>query len=137
MLTCEQAQARYPAAITFTFGDSASLNALILDLVRTGRKTVTCDAWDAYAARAEPLPEPGRVDIALDWGGMPQLALRTVAIERIKFCDMDAGRIPPQGEFRDLADWKAGYEAYLRRAGLFQDDVLMLVETFEVVEDFS
>jgi hypothetical protein len=50
---------------------------------------------------------------------------------------MDAGRIPPQGEFRDLADWKAGYEAYLRRAGLFQDDVLMLVETFEVVEDFS
>lgn len=136
-VTLEQALARYPSAISFTYGDSAELNARILELVRAGRKTVTCDAWEAFAARAEPLPEQGRTDIALDLAGVPQLAVRTVAVEKIRFCDMDESRIPPQGEFRDLAHWQVGYEAYLRRAGLFRLDVPMLIETFEVVEDFS
>lgn len=137
VLALAEVQARYPDAVCFTFGDSAALNAQILELVRAGRKTMTCDAWEAFALRAEQLPEKGRIDIALDWVGVPQLAVRTVDVERIRFCDMDAGRVPPQGEFRDLADWQSGYEAYLRRVGLFQDDVPMLVETFEVVEDFS
>lgn len=137
MVTQTQALARYPGAITFTHGDSAALNAEILELIRTGHKTMTCDAWEAFQARGEPMPEIGRVDIALTWAGRPAFALRTVNVEKIRFCDMDASRIPAQGEFDDLAQWQAGYKAYLSRAGWFHEDVQMMVETFEVVEVFG
>ncbi len=130
------AQARYPGAAAFRFGDCASLNAEILALVRSGEKTVTCDALAAFAARGEPLPEQGRIDIALDWEGVPQLAVRTVHVQIVGFDRMPEPLVADMGEFHDLADWHRGYEAYLRRAGLFAPDVDMLVERFEVVEDF-
>ncbi len=136
-LTVEQALARHPGAQTFTSGDSPELNAEILGLIRAGRKTMGCDARPAFEARGEAMPEPGRVDIALDWSGAPALALRTAKVEVIRFCDMNEARIPPQGEFRDLAHWRAGYQAYLTRSGHFAPDVEMVVETFEVVEDFA
>lgn len=133
----DQALAKYPGAESFTYGDGPDLNAEILTLVRAGRKTMTCDATCAFVARAEKLPEPGRIDIALDWSGTPVLAVRTVLVEYIAFDQMDASRIAPQAEFRDLAHWRAGYKAYLTRAGHFAPDVEMLVETFEVIEVFS
>ncbi len=129
--------ARYPGAVPFRYGDSAALNGEILALVRAGRKTVTCDALPAFQARGEPLPEPGRIDIALDWQGKPALAVETLKVESIPFDQVDAARIPPQGEFRDLDHWRQGYRAYLTRAGHFAPDVVMLVETFRVVEDFE
>ncbi|WP_300031332.1 ASCH domain-containing protein [uncultured Roseobacter sp.] len=137
MITVEAALKKYPGGVVFTHGDSAALNAEILALIRAGRKTVTCDAWEAFAARGETLPAAGRTDIALDWSGAPALALRTVAVERIPFDQVDAARVTPMGEFRDVAHWRAGYEAYLTRSGWFAPQVDMLVETFEVVEDFA
>ncbi|MDU8910539.1 ASCH domain-containing protein [Aestuariicoccus sp. MJ-SS9] len=136
-VTVAEALARHPGAVTFSFGDSAALNAEILALVRAGAKTVTCDAQAAFAARGEPLPVAGRVDIALDWAGAPQLALRTEAVEVIAFDAMTGDRIAAQGEFADLAAWRRGYEAYLRRSGHFAPDAPMVVETFAVVEDFA
>ena len=135
--TLSAALTRYPEAETFTFGDSPALNAEILALVRDGRKTVTCDALAAFRARCEPLPKAGRVDIALTWDGAPALALRTVTVSRQRFDAMDAACVAAQGEFRDLAHWRKGYEAYLRRSGHFAEDVEMVVERFEVVEDFG
>ncbi|MEQ6248361.1 ASCH domain-containing protein [Sulfitobacter sp. HNIBRBA3233] len=131
------AQARYPGSIGFRYGDSPTLNAEILALVRAGDKTVTCDAVASFEARGEPLPEAGRIDIATDWDGAPQLALRKLEVMRIPFDGMTEDLVRPQGEFRDLAQWRAGYEAYLTRAGAFAPDVPLLVERFEVVEDFA
>jgi uncharacterized protein YhfF len=128
---------RYPGAVTFRFGDNARLNAHVLDLVRSGQKTVTCSALASFAASEPPLPEPGRIDIALDWDGHPVLAIQTVTVEIIPFDQMDAARVPAQGEFRDLDDWRAGYEHYLRRTGHFAPNAPMLVETFRVVEVFA
>ena len=127
---------RYPGAVSFKYGDSAKLNAEILALVLAGRKTVTCDAVAGFEQRGEELPVVGRTDVALDWDGLPVAAVRTMAVEVIAFDEMLETLIAPQGEFRDLAHWRAGYEAYLTRAGLFAPDVAMLVETFEVVERF-
>ena len=128
---------RYPGAETFRFGDSEALNARILALVVAGKKTVSCDALAAFEARGEALPKPGRTDIALDWTGRPVAAIRTVETQIIPFDEMPEALIAPQGEFRDLADWKAGYGAYLRRAGHFAPDAPMLVERFKVVEVFA
>tara|TARA_R110002110_G_scaffold19650_4_gene80954 strand:- start:181 stop:591 length:411 start_codon:yes stop_codon:yes gene_type:complete len=133
-MTEAEALARYPGAVAFKFGDGPELNAQILTLVRSGKKTITCDAVANFARRGEPHPVPGRVDVALDWDGRPTLALRTVAVDLIRFDEMSETLIAGQGEFRDLAHWRKGYESYLTRAGLFAADMMMLVERFEVVE---
>lgn len=137
MTQLSEAQKRYPGAVPFRFGDSPALNADILALVRAGRKTLSCDALAAFEAREEPLPEPGRTDVALTWNGAPALAVPTVRVETIRFADVEERHIPPQGEFRDLAHWRRGYEAYLRRSGCFARDAPMVMETFELVEDFG
>ena len=137
MISLEQALSRYPGAQTFRYGDSATLNAEVLALVRSGAKTVTCDATAAFSARGEPVPEVGRVDIALDWQGAPALAQRTLEVFTVPFDAMTEAFVAPMGEFRDLAHWRDGYEAYLRRSGHFAPDVEMLVERFELVEDFG
>lgn len=137
MTQLAEAQKRYPGAVAFRFGDSESLNAGIPALVRAGRKTVSCDSLTAFEARAEPLPEPGRIGVALTWEGAVALAVRAVSVETIRFCEVEEVHIPLQGEFCDLAHWSRGYEAYLKRSGFFGWDALMLMETFEMVEDFG
>ncbi len=137
MTSLAAALARYPGAVTFRHGDGPALNAEILALIRAGRKTVSCDALAAFEARGEALPQPGRIDIALSWDGAPALAIETLRVDLIPFDRMTETQIPPQGEFRDLADWRAGYRAYLTRSGHFAADALMVVETFRVVQDFT
>lgn len=137
MLTLSDALARYPGAASFAFGDGPALNEKILALVRAGRKTVTCEAVAAFTARGEALPMVGRIDIATNWNGRPALALRTIKVLWLPFDKMPESLVAAQGEFRDLAHWRQGYEAYLTRAGVFARDVNILAEQFEVVEDFG
>ncbi len=136
MMSEREALARHPDAVSFKYGDSGKLNAEILALVVTGAKTVTCDAVAGFEQRGEEKPVAGRVDVALDWDGVPVAAVKTVAVDLIRFDKMSEDMVADQGEFRDLAHWRSGYEAYLRRAGVFAPDVVMLVERFEVVEVF-
>ena len=135
-MTEAEALALYPGSVSFKFGDSAALNAEILALVLSGMKTVTCDALANFEARAEPVPVVGRTDIALNWAGRPVAAVRTVEVLHIPFDQMTEALVTDQGEFRDLAHWRDGYEAYLTRAGVFAPDVMMLVERFDVAEVF-
>ena len=131
----DMAQARYPGSLCYCPGDSAALNAEVIALIRQGRKTMTCDTWEN--ALADGMPLPGRIDIALDWEGQAAVATRTLQVEKIRFCDMDDAHVPPQAEFSDLDDWQCGYRAYLTRLGVFRDDIPLMVETFELVEDFN
>ena len=133
----DDAKARYPGAELFRPGDSPNLNAHILSLVRSGAKTVTCEAWSVFETGGEALPEPGRIDIALDWDGNAAYAVETLDVRKVRFCDMAPDDIPPQGEFRDYDDWANGYRRYLTRAGRFSPDVPLMVETFRLVEDFG
>ncbi|MFD1343122.1 ASCH domain-containing protein [Litorisediminicola beolgyonensis] len=135
-MTGDAAERLFPGAVRYRPGDGPALNAEILGLMRAGRKTATCAALSEFS-EAEPAPEPGRVDIALDWAGQPALATRTLAVEQLRWDEMDEARVPPQGEFRDLADWRAGYRAYLTRAGRFREDLPLIYETFAVVHDFG
>ena len=136
-MTLTEAMSRYPAAVTFRYGDGPALNATILGLVRAGRKTISCDALPAFLARGESLPEPGRIDIALTWDGAPALAIRTTRVEIIPFDQMPEAQVAAQAEFRNLDDWRQGYRAYLTRSGHFAPDVPMVVETFHMIEDFQ
>ncbi len=128
------AQARYPGAEAFRFGDGAALNAEILALVLAGRKTVTCDAVAGFDARGEALPEVGRVDIACDWAWAPVCATETVEVIRMPFEEVPEALVAAQGEFADLAAWRRGYRAYLERGVGFRPGMEMLLERFRVVE---
>ncbi|MHA6263982.1 ASCH domain-containing protein [Arenibacterium sp. CAU 1754] len=126
-----------PEAETFRFGDSPELCAEILALVRSGQKTGTCEAVSAYGKGGDAWPEPGRRDVALNWDGTPALMIETVEVKTRRFCDMDAEFVAAQGEFRDLDHWRAGYEAYFRRAGTFSPDMKLMCERFRMIEDYA
>ncbi|MEQ9693652.1 ASCH domain-containing protein [Shimia sp. SDUM112013] len=133
----EKAGALLEGAECYRPGDCAEMNAEILSLMRSGAKTMTCEAWSVYEDGLEALPVVGRVDIALDWQGRAALAVRTLQVEKLRYDEMTADRVAAQGEFRDLEDWKRGYKAVLTRAGRFAPDVPLMVETFEVVQDLG
>lgn len=126
-----------PEAETFRFGDSPQLCAEILALVRSGQKTATCEAASAYGKGGDAWPEVGRRDIALNWDGTPALMIQTVEVRTRRFSDMDEEFVAAQGEFRDLAHWRAGYEAYFRRNGGFSQDMKIMCERFEMIEDYA
>ena len=126
-----------PEAETFRFGDSEKLCAEILALVRSGKKTATCDAAASYGKGGDAWPEVGRRDVALNWVGTPAVMLETVEVSTRRFSDMDEEFVAAQGEFRDLAHWRAGYEAYFRRAGVFSEDMKIMCERFKLVEDYA
>ncbi len=126
-----------PEAETFRFGDNAKLCAEILTLVRSGKKTATCEAAWAYGKDGDAWPEAGRRDVALNWDGTPALMIETVEVTTRRFSDMDAEFVAAQGEFNDLEHWRAGYEAYFRRTGEFSTDMKLMCERFKMVEDFA
>lgn len=126
-----------PDAETFRFGDSSRLCAEILALVRSGKKTATCEAASAYGAGGDAYPEVGRRDIALNWDGTPALMIETVEVSTRRFNEMDEEFVAAQGEFRDLEHWRNGYEAYFRRTAEFSPDMKIMCERFKVIEDYA
>lgn len=126
-----------PEAETFRFGDTPELCAEIIALVRSGIKTATCEAASAYGPDGDAWPEVGRRDIALNWDGSPAVMIETVAVGTRRFDQMDAEFVAAQGEFRDLAHWRAAYEAYLRRNGEFSTDMKLMCERFILIEDYA
>ena len=81
-MTPDDLQRKYPDAATFRFGDSESLCAWLLELVRQGKKTATCGALRDFREEGEALPIVGRRDIALNWNGTPALVIRTIDVRR-------------------------------------------------------
>jgi uncharacterized protein YhfF len=136
MVTVEALKARYPGAETYRFGDSPALSDALLALVRAGKKRATCTA-EAELGVTEAMPEVGRCDIVLDFDDVPQLVTRTLELIRVRFCDMTEAMALMEGEDESLADWRAGHERYYRRAGIFDTEMGLIWERFEVVEDVA
>lgn len=127
----------YPGAGTFTFGDNEALCERLLDLVRQGKKTATCEALAAFDDDPGSKPRAGRCDIAANWDGSPALVIRTTKVEKIRFCDVTEEMALAEGENDDLAGWRADHEAYFRRTGDFDPEMMLLFEHFELIEDLS
>ncbi|WP_439137201.1 ASCH domain-containing protein [Roseicyclus sp.] len=134
MVTLAEVKARYPGAETYRFGESAALSDALLSLVRAGKKRATC-ASDAEIAAGEAPAVVGRCDIVLDFEDVPQLVTRTLELVRVRFCDMTEKMALMEGEDESLADWCAGHERYYRGLGIFDPDMWLIWERFEIVED--
>ena len=133
----EEVRARHPGAGEFRFGDGPELCAQLLALVRSGRKTGTCQAKSVYDAGAEQWPEVGRRDIALNWDGTPALVVETSSLTETAFQDVDEVFALSEGENDDLAGWRRDHEAYFTRTCGFSPDMMLVCERFRVVEDFA
>lgn len=130
-------RARYPGAETFAFGDSRALCDRLLVLVREGKKRATCGALRDFTDGVEPLPVPGRRDIALDWDGFPALVIETAEVTIRRFCDVDADFALAEGEDATLAGWQAGHRAYFERNGGWTPEIELVCERFRLIEDLA
>ncbi len=124
---------------TWAFGDNPRLADALLALVLAGEKTGTATALAELAATGEPVPEVGELSIILDGAGHPRALIRTTAVRRSRFGDVDEAFAASEGEDdRTLASWRREHERYWRRvlAGTgveVDDDLEVLLETFEVL----
>ena len=135
-VTLEEALARYPGAETFRFGDSEGMCAELIALVRSGRKRATCSSV-LNAQFGDALPEVGRRDIALDWDGTPALVIETLELREVRFRDMTEEMALMEGENETLSGWQEGHRRYFERHGVFDPEMILIWERFEVVEDFG
>lgn len=134
----ESLKRRYPGAATFTFGDSDELSERLIALVRSGRKTATTGArrdYGAAAEEAEPMPQPGRRYIALDWRGRPALIIETVEIVECRFIEVTEAMALAEGEDDSLDGWRQGHRQYFERNGGFSPAMQVVWERFVLVED--
>ncbi len=129
-------QERYPGAQAYVFGDSARMSAELIGLVRAGPKRATCLSM-AEVARGEAVPQIGRCDVATTFDGRPALVTRTMELRLVRFCDMPEALALAEGEDETLAGWKEGHEGYYRRIGVFDPQMELIWERFEVIEDLG
>lgn len=131
--TLDQLLKRYPGAVSYRLGDNPQLCARLIDLVRSGAKTASTGALRDFTA-GEPLPEPGRCDIMLDWDGRPAFVTRTIEVITCRFDEVDEAMALAEGEDRTLAEWQEGHRRYFERTGGFAPDMDVVWERFEVAE---
>jgi uncharacterized protein YhfF len=118
-----------------TFGDNRALCDALLALVRAERKTATCNRLELFGDGGEPLPEPGRRDVALDWDGNPAVTIETLTTRCIRYCDVAEDLALAAGENDDLDGWRRDHRAYFERNGGWHPEMWLLFETFRMVED--
>ncbi|WP_371157770.1 ASCH domain-containing protein [Jannaschia sp. 2305UL9-9] len=137
MQTLQQIIDANPEAETFRFGETQQMSDRILSLVRSGRKTATCEAARHYGPKGDAWPEVGRRDVALEWDGRPAVMIETVAVETRRWSEMDEAFVALQGEFESLDAWRRVYRPYFERSGGWSEDMKIMCESFRVVEDYA
>lgn len=127
---------KYPGAGSFKFGDSDGMNAELIALVRSRKKTATCGKASDFAD-GEGLPLVGRCDIVTNWDDSPAVVIRTTSVERMSFDAISEGFALAEGENADYAGWRRDHIAYFERNGGWSGDMEMICERFEMVEDLA
>ena len=135
--TLEDVKTRYPGAQTFKFGDSATMSAELLALVRAGVKTATCGALRDYPEGSADMPVKGRRDIALDWDDHPALVIETVEVSICRYCDVSEDFALAEGENETLEGWREDHRRYFERNGGFDPEMELVCERFHMVEDLA
>lgn len=129
--------ARYPNAVSFTFGDGCALSDRLISLVRSGKKTATCGALRDTLAEGEPVPTAGALEVVLDWDGCPALVLRLTDVTVRRFCDVDEHFALSEGENDTLAGWQHDHRKFFERNGGWAPEMDLICQRFEIVEVFE
>lgn len=83
-MNVEQIKAKYPGALSWSFGDSPELANELATLVLTGKKIATCSSLQGwYDDDVRPLP--GGYNIILDGEKKPLCVVRTTGLFLTRF----------------------------------------------------
>ena len=137
MAEIEDLQITYPGAGTFKFGDSAEMSLELINLVRAGKKRATCGALSDFDDEPEAMPVVGRTDIVAHWDGTPALVIKTVRVQQVRFCDVTKNMALAEGENDTLEGWRKGHKAFFKRNGGYDPEMMLVFESFELVEDLA
>ena len=130
-------QAQRADLMTFTFGDCEELCNELLNLVRSGRKTATCEALREFGPEGDAMPVVGRRDVAHNWDATLALILETLAVTQMRFCDVDECFALAEGENDDLDGWSRDHQRYFERNGGFDSEIMLVCEHFMLVHDYG
>jgi uncharacterized protein YhfF/GNAT superfamily N-acetyltransferase len=98
------------------FGDSRQLAHELAELVLNGPKRATAGLGVVADALPHTAAVPDGYSVVTEMDGTPRAVIRTTALERRKFCDVDAEFAWDEGEGdRTLDDWKQGHWRYFSR----------------------
>jgi uncharacterized protein YhfF len=114
---------------TFSFGDNPALADQLLALVLEGKKRATC--W----AASEGLKGAavGKSMVALDGKRRPRVVLSTKELVRRPFDNVDEQFAYDEGEGDlSLAYWREAHRRYFTRLGLFEPNMMLWCERFNV-----
>lgn len=134
--TLAELKTRYPDAVTFKFGDSETLSQMLIELVRSGKKTATTGVLRDYENN-EDMPVIGRRDIALNWDDTPAFVIETKELVTCRFDEVTEDMALAEGENENLAGWRSDHIKYFRRNGGFAEDMIVVWERFQVIEELG
>lgn len=137
MMTLDEVKKKYPNSKTFTLGDNEALCQELLALVKSGKKTGTCEDVRQYKNSPDEMAVVGRKDIALNWDGTPALVIETMEVNHRRFCDVDEEFALSEGEDDTLEGWQASHQRYFERNLGFFPEMELVCERFRVVEKFE
>lgn len=123
--------------VSFKFGDNEELCNELLSLVRSGKKTATCEALRKFGTDGEAMPVVGRRDVALNWDGTPALLIETLEVTQTRFCDVNESFALAEGENNDLEGWRRDHQEYFERTGGFDPKMMLVCERFRMVHDYN
>jgi uncharacterized protein YhfF len=116
---------------TFSFGDGPDLANRLLELVLSGTKCATCWAESQGLLSAEV----GKMMVVLDGQGVPKAIVKTIALTKRRFDEVDEAFAYDEGEGdRSLKYWREAHTRYFTRLGTYAPDMMLWCERFELVE---
>ena len=125
------------------FGDSQRLAHELVELVLHGPKRATAGLGFACDALPHTAAVPDGYSVITEFHGTPRAVIRTVELERRRFCDVDAAFAWDEGEGdRTLDDWKRGHWLYFSReceslGRTMSEGVEVCLERFELLYPFE
>lgn len=113
------------------FGDGPVMADELLELILKGHKRATC--WSAADGTKDTVV--GGRWIVLDGKGRPRAVLETTELRAERFMGVNHDFAAAEGEGDlSLAHWREAHEAYFRRNGGFDPEMLLWCERFALVE---
>ncbi|WP_205952980.1 ASCH domain-containing protein [Pantoea stewartii] len=133
-MNVEQIKAKYPGALSWSFGDSPELANELATLVLTGKKIATCSSLQGwYDDDVRPLP--GGYNIILDGEKKPLCVVRTTGLFLTRFDRVTPEMAMMEGEGdQSLEYWQREHQRFFQRNGGFSPEMELIFETFQLVE---
>ncbi|KHE01242.1 MULTISPECIES: ASCH domain-containing protein [Pantoea] len=133
-MNVEQIKAKYPGALSWSFGDSPALANELATLVLTGKKIATCSSLQGwYDDDVRPLP--GGYNIILDGEKKPLCVVRTTGLFLTRFDRVTPEMAMMEGEGDlSLEYWQREHQRFFQRNGGFSPEMELIFETFQLVE---